>query len=141
MKRVALISAAVLLVGATSLRAQGSKAPARGRTVTVRMSQQGTAYRFEPQNFTVHPGDVVEFVNVSGFPHNIMFDAAHIPAGAAAALNAGMSNRTGNLMGPMMQRANEKYRVSFANAPVGTYAYACLPHQALGMKGTITVAR
>jgi len=133
-----------VLFRSTSLQAQ-SKATSshraqRGATVRVRMLMQGTTYKFDPTNFTVHPGDVVEFVNVSGFPHNVMFDATKVPAGAAAVLNANMTQRSGNLMGPMMAQANQTYRVSFANAPVGTYAYSCLPHQALGMKGVITVA-
>jgi len=140
MKRVAFLSAAVVALGAASLSAQTSKAPATGATVRVRMLQQGSVYKFEPANFTVHPGDAVEFVNVSGFPHNVMFDASKVPAGAVAVLNQNMTQRSGSLMGPMMSAANQKYRVSFANAPVGTYAYSCLPHTALGMKGVITVA-
>ena len=144
MKHVAIVSALVLAFGAASLEAQAkattSHRAQRGTTVRVRMMQQGTTYKFEPTNFTIHPGDVVEFVNVSGFPHNVMFDATKIPAGALAVLNTNMPQRSGSLMGPMMSRANQTYRVSFANAPAGTYGYACLPHQALGMKGTITVA-
>jgi plastocyanin len=140
MKRALLLSAAALVLGAASLTAQASKAPA-GRTVRVQMVQQGSAYKFNPANFTVHPGDVVEFVNVSGFPHNVGFEAAQIPAGAAAVLNAAMARRSGNLLGPMMMAANETYRISFAGAPVGAYHYFCLPHKALGMIGVITVAR
>ena len=140
MKHLALFSAAALALGAASASAQTSKAPASGTTVRVRMMQQGSVYKFDPTNFTVHPGDAVEFVNVSGFPHNVMFDASKIPAGAAAVLNRNMTQRSGSLMGPMMSAANQKYRVSFAGAPVGTYAYSCLPHTALGMKGVITVA-
>lgn len=140
MKHVAFLSAAALVLGAASVSAQTSKAPASGTTVRVRMVQQGSVYKFDPTNFTVHSGDVVEFVNVSGFPHNVMFDASKVPAGAAAVLNQNMTRRSGNLQGPMMSAANEKYRVSFAHAPVGTYAYSCLPHMVLGMKGVITVA-
>ncbi|MFI5206534.1 MAG: plastocyanin/azurin family copper-binding protein [Gemmatimonadales bacterium] len=144
MKRVLLVSAAALALGAGSLTAQASKAPAAhsaGRTVRVQMLQQGSAYKFVPANFSVHPGDVVEFVNVSGFPHNVGFEANQIPAGAAAVLNAAMARRSGSLLGPMMMAVNETYRISFAGAPVGAYHYFCLPHKALGMVGVITVAR
>ncbi len=79
MKHTLLVSAAALVLGAGSLTAQAAKAPtqkaAHGRravvrTVRVQMVQQGSAYKFVPANFSVHPGDVVEFVNGSGFPHN-----------------------------------------------------------------------
>lgn len=111
------------------------------RTVRIQMLQQGSAYKFVPANFTVHPGDVVEFVNISGFPHNVGFEANQVPAGAATVLNAAMARRAGSLLGPMMMAANETYRISFAGAPVGAYHYFCLPHKALGMIGVITVAR
>ena len=143
MKRVVLLSAAALMFGAASLAAQTSKAPAprtAGRTVRVRMLQQGTAYKFDPANFTVHPGDIVEFVNVSGFPHNVGFEPNQIPAGAATVLNAKMAQRASSLLGPMMQAANQTYRISFAGAPAGAYHYFCLPHKALGMTGVIAVA-
>jgi plastocyanin len=145
-----LSSAAALTLGAGSLTAQASKtqthkaAPAAhitGRTVRVQMLQQGSAYKFVPANFSVHPGDVVEFVNISGFPHNVGFEANQIPAGAATVLNAAMARRSGSMLGPMMMAHNETYRISFAGAPLGAYHYFCLPHKALGMIGVITVAR
>jgi len=142
MKHALLVSVAALALGAAPLAAQTSKAPAHtGRTVRVQMLQQGSAYKFVPANFSVHPGDVVEFVNVSGFPHNVGFEANQIPAGAATVLNAAMARRSGALLGPMMMAAHETYRISFAGAPVGAYHYFCLPHKALGMIGVITVAR
>lgn len=150
MKHALLVSAAALILGAGSLTAQASKAPTQkaalashrvGRTVRVQMVQQGSAYKFVPANFSVHPGDVVEFVNGSGFPHNVGFEPNQVPAGAATVLNAAMAHRSGSLLGPMMMAAHETYRISFVGAPVGAYHYFCLPHKALGMIGVITVAR
>jgi len=141
--RRAMMAAAAMLVGATALQAQGQTAPAHpaaGATIRVQMKQVGSRYMFDPANFTVKVGDVVEFVNVSGFPHNVQFEATKIPAGAADVLNRSMTQRLGPLQGPMMTQANQTYRVSFAGAPVGTYDYFCLPHKALGMTGRITVA-
>ena len=147
--RRAMMAAAVMLVGATALQAQGrtapaaparSEHPAAGTPIRVQMKQVGSRYMFEPANFTVHVGDVVEFVNVSGFPHNVQFETTKIPGGAAEVLNRNMAQRLGPLQGPMMTQANQTYRVSFAGAPVGTYDYFCLPHKALGMTGRITVA-
>ncbi len=105
----------------------------------VRMMQQGSKYMFSPAEFTVHVGDVVEFENVSGGPHNVEFDKDHIPAGARDVLNRAMQRKMGDLAGPFLTQPNEKYTISFAGAPKGAYHYFCLPHRALGMVGVITV--
>ena len=155
MKRTASLAASMLLVAAGSLAAQarpaaaaaqqhaaapaGAAATKPGAITRVRMVQNGTHYTFEPANLRVKQGDIVEFVNVSGGPHIVAFEAAKIPAGAADVLNRAMPNRMGPLGGPMMTAANQAYRVNFAGAPVGTYEVFCLPHKAMGMKGVITV--
>jgi len=148
MTRISLLAIPVLALSATALSAQSrpatpaarpTGAAAQGAVVRVRMMQDGARFIFQPANFTVKQGDIVEFVNVSGGPHNVEFEKAKIPAGAEAVLNANMTNRLGTVQGPMMMTPNQAYRVSFANAPVGTYDYFCLPHKAMGMKGVITV--
>ena len=130
------LAALPVLALAIVVAARPSAPPATHR---IRMMQAGSQYKFEPANVTIKVGDVVEFVNVSGGPHNIQFDKDHIPAGAKEVLNRAMGQRMGDLQGPFLTKPNDVYRVSFAGAPKGTYAFFCLPHQALGMKGTITV--
>ena len=136
-----LWSLAVVPLLALSVAAYTRHAPPT--THRVRMVQQGTAYKFDPAALTIKVGDVVEFVNVSGGPHNVQFDPAHIPEGGQAFLMRAMTNRMSptQMSSQMMQRPNEVYRISFAGAPAGTYNFFCLPHQALGMKGTLTVTR
>ena len=132
MKSFSLAAAAVLVMGTATVSAAQT-------THHVKMQMQGSHYMFSPANFTIHQGDVVVFENVSGFPHNVSFEASQIPAGAASVLNAAMANRTGNLPGPMFTQAGQTYSVSFAGAPAGAYHYFCLPHKAMGMVGVITV--
>lgn len=142
MNRTAFAVVPLLALGlAAAAPAQQPAAPAQaaGNVIRVRMMQQGSRYMYEPANFAVRQGDVVEFVNVSGFPHNVQFEPGKIPAGAADVLNRNMPNRLGALMSPMFTQANQTYRISFAGAPVGTYEYFCLPHRAMNMKGVITV--
>ena len=148
MKRSSALAATILALGTAPLMAQARPAappattparPAAATVVQVRMQQNGTHYTFTPANLTVKQGDIIEFVNASGFPHNVGFEPTKIPAGAADVLNRSMPNRMGNLQGQMMVTANQAYRVSFAGAPVGTYEFFCLPHKAMGMKGVITV--
>jgi len=121
--------------------AQSSATPApAGPVVEVKMTGNGsTVAAFDPKTLTIAPGTTVRFINVSGGPHNIAFWGDSIPAGAAAALNAGMPNAIDNLSGAFLTNPNATYDVSFASAPKGTYKGYCVPHAALGMKLTITV--
>ena len=105
MKRLALSVVPLLLVGAASVGAAQQR-PAAATVHRVRMLQQGSRYVYEPAGLRVQPGDIVEFVNVSGGPHNVQFYPNRIPAGAVEALNRGMANRLGSVMGPMMVTPN-----------------------------------
>jgi len=137
MNRWSLTAVPFLALGAAL--AGPSRHAAPPATHHVQLLQQGAKYLFVPANFTIKSGDVVEFENISGFPHNVAFDKDHIPAGARDVLNRAMDKRQGDLMGPFLTVAHEKYRISFAGAPKGTYSFYCLPHRALGMVGVITV--
>ena len=114
-------------------------AAATGATHDVNMVMEGSTYHFAPAELSIKAGDLVNFHNVSGGPHNVQFHADSIPAGAAAVLDANMSNRMNTLAGPLLVSPNEVYSISFAGAPVGEYRFTCLPHSALGMHGKITV--
>ena len=138
MNRWMLAALPVLALGAVAFARPATHA-APPTTHRVELMQRGAKYLFVPADFTIKSGDIVEFENVSGFPHDIVFDKDHIPAGAREVLNREMARRQGDLMGPFMTQAHEKYSVAFTGAPKGKYGYYCLPHRALGMTGTITV--
>ena len=110
-----------------------------GPVVEVQMTGGGTVFKFEPAALTVPAGATVRFINLSGGPHNVAFFPDSIPAGAADKLNATMANRMDNLSGPFLINANDHYDISFAGLPAGSYKGFCTPHQALGMKFTLTV--
>ena len=115
-------------------------APAAGGTThDVNMVLEGSSYKFDPAELTVKAGDVVNFHNKSGGPHNVSFWADSIPAGAADPLKAGMADQMAPLEGPLLTEPDAIYKVSFAGTPAGDYKYYCLPHLALGMKGKIKV--
>jgi len=138
MNRWSFVALPILAAGAVAFARPGAH-PAPPVTHVVRMMQQGAKYRFVPADFAIKPGDTVEFENVSGGPHNVVFDKDHIPAGARDVLNRVMPRRQGDLMGPFLTQPHEKYSITFTGAPKGTYGYYCLPHRALGMVGVITV--
>src|SRR5437667_6969723 len=111
-----------------------------GAVVEVKMTGNGTSIAaFEPNKLSIKAGTTVRFINVSGGPHNIAFFADSIPKGGAVALKKGMANAMSDLTGPFLTQPNEKYDISFAGAPAGTYKGYCMPHVAFNMKITIKV--
>jgi plastocyanin len=122
----------------TSAMAPAPAPAATGTAHEVTMVLEGSEYKFVPASLTIKAGDRVTFRDVSGGPHNVQFYADSIPTGAAAAVDAGMPDKMGSLMSPMVETGGS-YTINFAGAPAGDYRYFCLPHQAMGMKGMITV--
>src|SRR5207247_9535204 len=117
-------------------------APAAPAAAVVEVKTTGngtTKAAFEPATLTIAPGTTVRCINVSGCAHDIAVYGDSIPKGAADVLKKGMPNQMMDLASPFLQQPNEKYDVSFAGAPAGTYKGYCLPHVALGMKIAITV--
>ncbi|MGI9077024.1 MAG: plastocyanin/azurin family copper-binding protein [Gemmatimonadaceae bacterium] len=129
----------------TGSGAMGAGAPVSGTTHEVQMVLEGSTYKYVPADITVKAGDQIKFINASGGPHNVAFKAADMPAAIATQLDANMPatvgamQKMGKLAGPLVTEPNGSYTISFAGIAAGTYPYVCTPHEALGMKGTITV--
>lgn len=135
--------AAVLALAALAPRAAHAQQPT---THTVRMVVEGGVPKFEPATLTVHPGDQVRFVNVSGGPHNVSFDAATLPQGMDHLMERAMPDQIQPLWGKLLVDPNENYTISFAGARPGRYPVFCVPHMydrhggtEMGMKGVIIV--
>ena len=103
------------------------------------MVLEGSTYKFDPAELTIKSGDVINFHNKTGGPHNVSFWADSIPAGGADVLKKAMPDQMAPLEGPLLTEPEGVYSVSFAGAPKGDYKFYCLPHLALGMHGKITV--
>ena len=113
---------------------------ATGATIDVSMELVGSTYKYDPATITVKAGDVIKFHNKSGGPHNVAFDAAGIPSGSQAAVDAALgANKMGPLTGALLVEPDAIFTFSTAGLPAGTYNFHCTPHQALGMKGVLTV--
>ena len=111
-----------------------------GATHDVSMELVGSAYKYDPATITVKAGDVIKFHNKSGGPHNVAFDAAGIPSGSASAVDAALgATKMGPLTGALMLEPDAVFTLNTAGLPAGTYNFHCTPHQALGMKGVLTV--
>lgn len=121
--------------------------PATGKTAKVQMIVDNKGDREDPLNITVKVGDAVQWVNVSGGPHNIPFWPDSIPAGTDQQLAANMPSQTGAgptdklgpMAGPLLTAPNDTYTISFAGLKPGVYKYYCTPHLAMGMRGSVTV--
>lgn len=140
--------AAVMLLGVVSLT--GGMAASRGigadieqagepKTHEVRMVLENGDYRFVPHRLSIRSGDRVRFLMVSGAPHNVAFEAEHIPERARARMAANMTHQISPLAGPLLTKAGESYEISFAGIEPGEYPYFCMPHVTMDMNGTITV--
>jgi plastocyanin len=114
-------------------------APITGTTHEVKMIGDDKGYRFDPASITIKAGDGIKYINVSGGPHNVAFDAATLPADVKDQLAANMPNTPTELSSPMLIQPNEAYTISFGNIKPGTYVAHCTPHLAMNMKQTITV--
>ena len=141
MKKTLLTLALTALAAPAAVLASRSEADAAPTPTVhqVRMVMEGNAARFEPANITIRAGDQIRFTTASGGPHNVAFDPAKVPDAAEARLSAGMPNQIAPLSGPFVINAGDSYTVSFAGVPAGRYEISCLPHQAMGMKGVVTV--
>jgi plastocyanin len=115
-------------------------AAATGAAVNVDMILEGTAYKYVPAEIKVKSGDVISFKNVSGGPHNVAFNPKGIPSGAESAIDAAMgANKMGPLTGNLVVEQNGVYTLATNGFPKGSYDFHCTPHEALGMKGKLTV--
>lgn len=123
----------------TAPTATAPTATTTGATDTIQMVQTGaTAYAFVPATLTIKAGDAVVFKGVSGAGHDVAFYEDSIPPGAKAVLDGQMKTGPQPLATDMIPDGSS-VTVSFAGAPTGTYRFYCIPHQAMGMKGVITV--
>ena len=116
---VLLVSAAVPFVAA--------EAPAK----EVRMTNNLT---FEPKTITIKSGETVTWKNMSGMVHS----ATDVPRMAAKPQDAGLPRGAKEFDSGMIS-PGKSYSHTFT-VP-GTYKYFCIPHEELGMVGTIVVQK
>jgi plastocyanin len=128
---VALLVSTSLVAGAALAQTAARPAGHAGQLVVVKMADRGgaTPYAFEPAKVTIQPGDTLRFLEEAGVVHNVRFtthpSAAHL--GAATT-------------GPYLTTKGQTYDLVIDGrfAP-GSYAFVCDPHDAMGMRGTLTV--
>jgi len=104
-------------------------APAGHLIIVHLVDKPNGQFAFEPAAINAQRGDTVRFVQMSSAPHDIAF-RSH-PKGA----NLGSA-----AVSPYLITNGQTYDLVIdARFTDGTYAFACDPHEALGMRGTLTV--
>src|SRR3954465_10682140 len=98
-------------------------------------------YRFNPEQVTARPGDMLVFRAVSGVPHSVVFESSGLSEQAHEALNGAMSRRAGDLSSPLLTLQGAEYRVVVPQLAAGTYQFFCLPHRAYDMRGQLRVTK
>lgn len=88
--------------------------------------------RFDPDNLTIPKGATVTWKNVAQVPHTATDDPAKAGNKANAVLPNGAEPWDSGLI-PGGESWSRTFDVS------GTYTYFCIPHEAAGMVGRITV--
>jgi cytochrome c oxidase subunit II len=79
---------------------------------------EGDDLKFQPSSATAKVGDVVEWSNNGTAIHNVTFSNQSVPSSDT-------------------QNSGDKFELKFSKP--GTYQYVCTFHEAVGMRGTITV--
>lgn len=116
-------------VGAKGDGANPTSATGGGAAATVTMTDQ---LKFEPANLTVAKGATVTWKNSGQLPHTATDDPSKAADKAHAVLPSGAQPwDSGNV------NAGQSWSHTF-DVP-GKYTYFCIPHEAAGMIGTITV--
>jgi len=124
----------VAAVGAASGTAAAQEG---GTTHTVDMTDQLV---FDPEELTIAPGDTVVWENVGNVGHSVTAYEEDIPEEADYFASGGFDAEQPARDGYPSQGdipGGESYEHTFDVA--GTYEYFCIPHEAVGMVGTITV--
>lgn len=96
---------------------------------TVNMTDQN---KFDPDTVTISKGGTVTWKNGSSTVHSATFDPSKVANKADVALPDGVQPFDSGLL-----QAGQSWSHTFTDA--GTYKYTCIPHESLGMHGTVIV--
>jgi plastocyanin len=96
---------------------------------------------FEPVDLTVKAGETVAFEHVEGEAHTVTASQEELPGGATYWASGGFESQqaaeAGWKDGTGAVQSGQAFVHTFETA--GTHHYFCIPHEAAGMAGTITV--
>jgi plastocyanin len=114
---------------ATPQSATAPAAPAVASPVVIKMTDQ---FKFDPDTVTIPKGTTVEWQSSGTQPHTVTFDPAKAMDKSHVVLPTAVTPFDSGLID-----VGKSYKYTFTVA--GEYHYICIPHEAMGMLGTIKV--
>jgi len=140
--RRGFLSGSVAGIGAV---AAGAATPARAQEGSTRTVEMTDNLVFDPDEIAVTPGTTVVWENVGSIGHSVTAYEEDLPADAEFFASGGFESEdaarsaysagdpeSGDVPG------GETYEYTFETE--GTYPYFCIPHESVGMLGTIEVS-
>lgn len=126
----ALRSVFVLIAIASAAPFAAAQTAPHGHLITVHLVDRPNGqFAFDPATINAQRGDTVRFVQQSSAPHNVSFRTHPKDAKLGDAA-----------VGPYLINNGQTYDLVIdGRFPDGTYAFACDPHESIGMKGTLVV--
>jgi plastocyanin len=112
----------------SGMNAAANAAQSANATV-VKMTDQN---KYDPDTVTIAKGGTVTWQNTSSTVHTATFDPSKVANKADVSLPEGVQPFDSGLI-----QAGQSWSHTFTEA--GTYKYTCIPHEALGMHGTVIV--
>lgn len=109
--------------------ATATSATSGGGAHTVSMTAQST---FDPDHVTIKVGDTITWKSTATFPHTSTCDPAKAAKPEDAVLPEGAETWDSGTL-----NAGQEFSHTFDTA--GEYTYFCVPHEAMGMVGHVTV--
>jgi plastocyanin len=122
---------------AAATAASGTAAAQEGTTHTVDMTDELV---FDPEEITIAPGDTVVWENVGTVGHSVTAYEDEIPEEAEYFASGDFDGEQAARDGYPSQGdipGGESYEHTFE--VTGEYGYFCIPHEAVGMVGTVIV--
>lgn len=107
----------------------GGGASASSSSATVKMTDQN---KFDPDSVTISKGGTVTWQNASSTVHTATFDPSKVANKQDVSLPSGVQPFDSGLI-----QAGQSWSHTFTDA--GTYHYTCIPHESVGMHGTVIV--
>jgi plastocyanin len=116
-------------------------APARAQEVhqVKLVHASGELFRFEPNRINARPGEVLDFVVVSGGPYVLGFEAQDLSPTDREILNNAIPERSGFLRGPVLPGPGSGFRVVLPGLSKGSYRFASVTHLAYRMGGLLVI--
>ncbi len=122
-------SAPVVAARPTATAVPAPAAPPRATMAVVQMTDQ---FKFSPSTLTISRGTIVEWKDAGAQPHTITCDPAKAMKKSDVAYPSGAQPfDSGSIMG------GQSFKHTFTVA--GEYRYICVPHEMMGMIGTVIV--